>query len=160
MPIALLLFIVVPLIEIALFIQVGDAIGVLSTVALVVITAVIGVSLLRWQGLETMSRARSRMQAGEMPAREMAEGLMLLVAGITLLTPGFFTDAIGFVLLIPWSRYGLFRLVAPYIVVRGGFAPGRHSPRGDDEHTFEGEYRRTDNHAKDEPVKPERLDKK
>ncbi|MDO3381873.1 FxsA family protein [Gilvimarinus algae] len=144
MPFILLLFIVVPLIEIALFIQVGDEIGVLATVALVVFTAALGVLLLRWQGVATLLRARSRMAAGEMPAREMVEGLMLAIAGALLLTPGFFTDAVGFALLVPACRKALFNLVRDRITVQG-VAGGRTGPYGgSDGHTFEGEYERAD----------------
>ncbi|MDO3387085.1 FxsA family protein [Gilvimarinus sp. SDUM040013] len=162
MPIILLLFIGIPLLEIALFIQVGDELGVLNTVALVILTAVIGVGLLRWQGFETLSRARAKMDSGEMPAREMAEGLMLLVAGALLLTPGFFTDAVGFALLVPWLRYALFMWAGPRIMVRGGasFGAGAHfrggRPHGDTSNTFEGEFTSTPE-SSDEPDK---LDKK
>lgn len=146
MPILFLLFIVIPLIEIALFVQVGDEIGALPTVALVVFTAAVGVLLIRWQGVATLLRARTRMAEGQLPAREMIEGVMLAVAGAFLLTPGFFTDTLGFLLLIPFSRRALIHLLGDKIKVqtaagngpRGGFTPG------DDEHTFEGEYRRTD----------------
>lgn len=156
MPIALLLFIGIPLLEIALFIQVGDELGVLNTVALVVLTAVIGVGLLRWQGFETLQRARAKMDHGEMPAREMAEGLMLLVAGALLLTPGFFTDAVGFALLVPWLRYALFSWVGPRFVVRSaGQFRDRDRNQGD-AHTFEGEFYRSDRSDAD----PTRLDKK
>lgn len=153
MPFFLLLFIGVPLIEIALFIQVGGQLGVFNTVALVVLTAIIGVALLRWQGLETLTRARARMERGQMPAREMAEGLMLLVAGALLLTPGFFTDALGFLLLIPHLRYGLFAWLGPRFVVQRFYTRQR---RDDTAHTFDGEFYRTDQPEKD----PSRLDKK
>ncbi|MDO6747904.1 FxsA family protein [Gilvimarinus sp. 1_MG-2023] len=154
MPFVLLLFIGVPLVEIALFIQVGDELGVLPTVALVVITAVLGVGLLRWQGFETMTRARSRMEAGEMPAREMAEGFMLLVAGVLLMTPGFFTDTVGFLLLVPWLRYALFQWVAPRFVVRtqSPFS----GPNAGSHQTFEGEFYHPDEPVQEKP----RLDKK
>lgn len=171
MPVILLLFIIVPLIEIALFIQVGGAVGVLPTVALVVFTAVLGVGLLRWQGVGTLNRARSRMQAGEMPAREMVEGMMLLVAAVLLLTPGFFTDAVGFTLLIPASRYLLYTWFGRHLVIRGQGASfswrgGRTYSRADDRHhTFEGEYQRSDTarstqSINEEPASLEDKDKK
>lgn len=110
MPLLLLsLFIAVPLCEIALFILVGGQIGVLATIAIVVVTAVAGAVLVRRQGLATLQRARADMEANRIPAGPMAEGLAILFAGALLLTPGFLTDAIGFALLIPALRA---RLVA------------------------------------------------
>jgi len=96
-----LLFLCIPLIEIYLLIQVGEIIGALPTIFMVVFTAVLGVALLRWQGLVTLTRMQAAMARGELPAVTMIEGVFLLVAGALLLTPGFFTDAIGFALLIP-----------------------------------------------------------
>ena len=103
-PVFALIFLIVPLVEIYILIQVGQVIGALWTVLLVVLTAVIGVQLLRSQGLSTLARAQQKMNAGEMPAHELLEGLALLVAGAFLLTPGFFTDAFGFALLLPVTR--------------------------------------------------------
>ena len=118
----LLLFIVMPILEIAVLLKVGGAIGVLPTLGIVVLTAVIGTRMLRQQGTATLERARSRFGSGEMPADEMIEGLLLLVGGVLLLTPGFVTDAFGFACLIPASRRWLAtRLSARAIgVVVGG----------------------------------------
>ena len=87
-----------------LLIEVGGYIGVWPTIALVMITAVIGVALLRRQGLATLTRGMGRLQRGELPASEIVEGLLLAVAGALLLTPGFVTDAVGFILLTPFTR--------------------------------------------------------
>jgi len=95
-----LLFLIVPLVEIYFLIQVGSAIGALPTVFLVVFTAVLGVLLLRYQGFVTLRNFQSNMGRGKLPALEILEGMVLLVAGALLLTPGFFTDAIGFACLI------------------------------------------------------------
>lgn len=100
----LLAFILVPLLEIGLFIEIGGAIGALSTIALVILTAILGVSLLRLQGLITLARIREKLDQGEIPATDLAEGLILLVAAVLLLTPGFFTDAVGFLSLVPALR--------------------------------------------------------
>ncbi|MEZ5530234.1 MAG: FxsA family protein [Porticoccaceae bacterium] len=100
----LLLFIVMPILEMWLLITVGQQIGALPTIGLVLLTAVVGLSLLRRQGFDTLFRARSRLDAGELPAMEMAEGLVLALCGALLLTPGFVTDAIGFAGLIPPLR--------------------------------------------------------
>lgn len=111
-PIAALIFLVLPVVEIYLLIQVGGQIGALWTVLLVVLTAVIGVRLLKQQGLSTLMKAQQKMQAGALPASEMVEGIALLIAGAFLLTPGFFTDFVGFLLLIPASRKALLAVLA------------------------------------------------
>lgn len=105
MPVLILaLFIGIPLIEIYLLIQVGGAIGVWSTIGLVVLTAFIGTALLRQQGMATLARAQSELDQQQLPVRELFDGVCLLVGGLLLLTPGFLTDALGFALLIPPLR--------------------------------------------------------
>jgi UPF0716 protein FxsA len=94
-----LFFIAIPLIEMFLLFEVSDQIGGLSTIALVVLTAVIGVQVLKRQGLSTLLRANQRIEAGELPAQEIVEGMMLAGAGALLLTPGFITDTLGFILI-------------------------------------------------------------
>lgn len=101
---ALLLFILVPIIEMTVLIKVGSHIGALATVGLVFLTAILGVTLIRKQGLETSLKAQEKMRRGELPASEVAEGLMLLFAGLCLMMPGFITDIIGGLLLIPPLR--------------------------------------------------------
>ena len=98
------IFVVVTLAEIYVLVSVGQAIGGLSTVLLVIITAFIGSSLLRQQGWSTMAKAQQSMSEGRTPAMEMMEGVVILVSGILLLTPGFLTDALGLLGLMPWSR--------------------------------------------------------
>ncbi|MBN7769653.1 FxsA family protein [Marinobacter daepoensis] len=107
MPVFFFLFIVMPIAELTVLIQVGSIIGVLNTVGLVFLTAVIGAWLLRQQGLATLLRANERLNSGELPAREVAEGLILAVGGAMLLTPGFITDAFGFLCLLPGTRHWL-----------------------------------------------------
>ena len=99
--ILLLLFLVVPIIEIYLLIQVGGYLGAGTTIFLVVFTAVLGAWLLRIQGFSTMRRVQNSVARGEIPAIEMLGGVLLLLSGALLLTPGFFTDTIGFLLLFP-----------------------------------------------------------
>ena len=98
------IFAVVTLAEIYVLVSVGEAIGGLSTVLLVVITAFIGSNLLRQQGWSTMAKAQQSMAEGRAPAIEMLEGVVILVSGILLLTPGFITDILGLLGLMPWSR--------------------------------------------------------
>lgn len=100
----LLLFIAVPLIELMLLIKVGEIIGVLPTILLVIATAVIGVSLLKRQGLAALTKARTTLEAGEFPVESVVDGACLLVAGAFLLTPGLLTDTVGFALLVPAFR--------------------------------------------------------
>ena len=104
MRILFILFILIPIIEIWLLIEVGSLIGAFHTVGLVLLTAFIGVILLKQQGERTLSSARSRLNRGQIPGREMVDGLFLGVAGALLLTPGFVTDAIGFLLFVPPVR--------------------------------------------------------
>lgn len=137
-----LLFLVVPLIEIYLLIEVGSVLGALPTVALVVLTAIIGAFLLRLQGFVTMQRVRSSMARGEIPAVEMLEGVVLLFCGALLLTPGFFTDTLGFLGLIPALRRGMiYWLLGKGILtsrVRG--RPDQGPPGADSHRTIEGQY--------------------
>ena len=113
-PILMALFLVVPIIEIYLLIRVGGYIGVLPTIALVVLTAVIGASLLRSQGMQTYLRFNQALSEGRAPANEILEGVALLIGGALLLTPGFFTDLIGFFCLLPFTR----RPIVTFIVNR------------------------------------------
>jgi len=149
LPLLLLAFVLVPLVELYLLIEVGQVIGALPTVGLCVLTAVAGGILLRFQGLSTLQRAQAAMVRGEAPALEMLEGVALAIGGGMLLTPGFATDAIGFLCLLPWTRRALIRL----IVARARVAPASGGPRarpGADPRTLEGEFRRRDP-RRDEP---------
>jgi len=98
------IFVVVTLAEIYVLVTVGQAIGGLSTVLLVIITAFIGSSLLKQQGWSTMAKAQQSIAQGRTPAVEMFEGVVILISGVLLLTPGFITDILGLLGLMPWSR--------------------------------------------------------
>ncbi len=100
----LFIFIIVPIIEIALFIQVGGWLGLWPTLAIVILTAVIGTYLLRLQGMAELAKLQGAMQGSGSPVDPIANGALILVAGVLLLTPGFFTDAVGFALLTPPVR--------------------------------------------------------
>jgi len=152
------LFIVVPLVELYLIIEVGSVIGALWTVLLVVLTAVIGVSLLRIQGFNTLNRARQNMEMGTLPAMEMMEGMILAVGGAFLITPGFITDTLGFLCLIPATRRAMIRYLMQHSRIHGqGFYSHgtTHNSRGHGDHghndhghhkgrTIEGEFHRDD----------------
>lgn len=108
MPLILLfLFVAVPIAEIALLIKVGEAIGVLWTIILVIITALIGTAMLRSQGISVLTRAQQAVQEGRLPMDSVVDGVCLLLAGAFLLTPGLITDTIGFLLFVPALRRGL-----------------------------------------------------
>lgn len=104
MGILLLLFILVPAIELALLLEVGSRLGTLPTLGLIAATGVVGASLARRQGLAVLGRAQDQMARGELPAGSLADGVMILVAGALLITPGILTDAFGFLLLVPVFR--------------------------------------------------------
>lgn len=142
-PLIVALFLAVPVIEIYLLIQVGQVIGAGWTIMLVVLTAVIGVWLLRIQGLSTLTRAQQKLQSNELPAREILEGMALVVAGAFLLTPGFFTDTIGFLLLFPPTRIALVSMAASRMVVSAGVQQRPRAPQDGD--VIDGvNYRRED----------------
>ena len=161
----LLLFIIVPLIELYFILVVGGAIGAFWTVLLVIMTAVIGVNLLRIQGMSTLTRAQRNMAKGQIPAMEMMEGIALAVAGVLLITPGFITDVIGFLCLVPATRQAIIRYIMAKSSVHtsfGGQSASWHSSHHQRQHretgaespetkrpkkvgrTIEGEYRRED----------------
>ncbi|TQV70899.1 FxsA family protein [Aliikangiella marina] len=107
MPILLILFILVPIIEIGVFIQVGGFLGLWPTLLIVLVTAVLGVNLLKQQGLRAWMDIQTSMAQGKVPAVEMASAAQLLFAGGLLLTPGFVTDGVGFALMVPAVRLAL-----------------------------------------------------
>jgi UPF0716 protein FxsA len=142
----LLIFVAVPIIEIVLFIQVGGAIGTPWTLAIVVITAVVGTILMRTQGLRTIANLQSSLGRGENPVTHIAHGACILIAGVVLLTPGFFTDAVGIALLIPAVRvfvikYASARIQAnSFTVNQDGPRANKHRQRNDDPTIVEAEY--------------------
>ena len=91
-----LIFIVIPIIEISIFITVGSNIGILNTVGIILLTALVGIFLIRRRGLSLLFSARQNMYDGVMPTNEIKGGIFLLISGLLLITPGFFTDCIGF----------------------------------------------------------------
>ena len=120
MPFALVpfLLLVVPAVEIAAFIAIGGQIGIGWTLAMILVTAIIGSFLLRQQGLQLFQRVQNEMNAGQIPGQALGESAMILVAGILLLTPGFVTDGIGFLLFVPPIRLAIWSAVASRINLR------------------------------------------
>jgi UPF0716 protein FxsA len=148
-PLLVILFLSLPLIEIYVMIQIGSVIGAGWTVLAIVATAVLGAALIRRQGFGVYMRMNNSMAKGELPAMEMIEGLALLIAGLMLLTPGFITDAIGFLLLVPALRQALaLSLLKSHFIQR--VDPGdvqaryRHTEVHHQKGPIDGEYRRID----------------
>ncbi len=133
------IFIIVPMVEIYFLIKVGSMFGASWTILLVVLTAVIGAALVKAQGFSTFARVQQQIRAGQVPAMEMTEGLFLLVAGALLLTPGFFTDAIGFACLTPPLRRGVIRYAMKRSLMRS--ADNTSAQSNHTEGSIEGEYR-------------------
>ena len=140
--IILALFIIVPVAEIALFIELGGNFGVFNTLLLIIVTAVLGASLVRQQGFQTLANVKKQTAAGNLPAMEMAEGAALLFAGALLLTPGFLTDTIGFCLLIPPLRRKWIRFLGSQGFVTMAAAGQSQSRTNTTQHgnVIEGEY--------------------
>ena len=136
--IATLIFFLVPLIEMVILIEVGGLIGALPTISLVILTAVAGIWLLRLEGIATLHRVQNKVARGEVPETELLEGIMLIFGGALLLTPGFATDAAGFICLLP----GLRRPIASKIISSARFTsiitPRHASPF--DGHTIDGDF--------------------
>ena len=148
MRILLILFIVLPLLEIALLIKIGGIIGAPLTIVCVVMTAFLGLLLLRQQGPNTMRRAQQKLTTGQVPAKEMVEGVFLAIGGALLLTPGFVTDFFGFCCLVPGIRqvilgFGL-KHFQMKVMKSQGFGPTFEA----DSHTIEGEFTREENKKK------------
>ena len=135
-----LLFIAVPIIEIYLLLEVGGVIGAIPTIGLVVLTAAVGAALVRAQGFSTIMQVRRSLEAGEVPAVAIIEGILLLVAGALLLTPGFVTDAVGFGCLIPPLRRAFILRFIEMRVIR----PHHAGPAARHGHVIEGEFKRED----------------
>ncbi len=152
----LLMMVAVPILEIVVFIQAGDLIGLWPTLLSVVLTAFMGTALLRHQGLSTLQKVQQSMNAGRPPVAEMFDGLCLFVAGLLLLTPGFITDGVGFLLFVPPLRAfilgGLVRRLS--VAMKDGEA-GNARPTGGntgDGTVIEGEY----HEVKDGPASGQR----
>ncbi|MFQ5936408.1 MAG: FxsA family protein [Acidiferrobacterales bacterium] len=138
-------FLLVPLVEVWLLITVGGVIGVGWTIFFIILTAVLGAFLVRAQGMSTLVRSQAMLDRGELPALELLEGVALLIAGALLLTPGFFTDAVGFTLLIPTLRRSMIRRwVLRALNWRISRSPRRGPPGDDQGRTLEGDFRRVD----------------
>lgn len=156
----LLLFIGIPLLEITLFIQIGGAIGLGWTLAIVIATAVLGAWMVRSQGARAMLNLRTSFSSLQDPTEPLAHGAMILFSGALLLTPGFFTDFVGFALLIPAVRSAVYRNLRARINVQNfqmgpdSQQPRPPNPRGQPDHrVIDGEFEEVEpeNPPKDDP---------
>jgi UPF0716 protein FxsA len=137
-PKLLALFILVPLVELALFLVLGSRIGLWPTLAIIIVTGTIGAWLAKSQGTRALRNFRQAIASGRLPHTEIVDGLMILIAGALLLTPGFLTDAVGFAVLIPSLRAGFRKTLAALLLARflpPGIVPGQarsdpHPPPG------------------------------
>lgn len=131
------IFLIATLIELYVIISVGEIIGAFSTVLLVVLTAAMGSFLLKQQGFQTLKKAQNTITNGGVPAIEILEGIVLLVSGVLLLTPGFITDTIGLLGLLPWTR----RAFVQYMLAKNTYKmfdkPKKHQPKAD---VLDGEF--------------------
>lgn len=140
------LFIIIPIIEITVLMQVGELIGAWSTVAIVIISAWLGAKYVRQQGLATLQSVQTKMSQGEMPSGEIVTGLMLLVAGVLLVTPGFVTDIFGLLLLVPSFRQALASAVQKQLQASQGNAFGSNA------HFYSSTYTQTGGHTYDNDI--------
>ncbi len=138
MPFLILVFVLI-YIELTLFIKAAAEIGALATVAMVFVTAIVGISIIMRQGMKTMVKAQTKAHSGQTPAKEIIEGILLGVAAVLLLVPGFFTDTLGFILLTPIRSKVAETALGRWIVKSpmSRYTPGRDK-------VIEGEYRNMD----------------
>ncbi len=140
-----LLFVTIPIVEIALFIQIGGWLGLWPTLGIVVLTAILGTFLVRAQGLLALSQIQSNLQNLRDPTESIAHGAMILASGLLLLTPGFFTDAIGFSLLIPQVRLAIFSYIRSRIKVQSFVHPANtRTETFRDDNTIDGDFSEID----------------
>lgn len=143
-----LAFLAVPMIEIALFISVGGAIGLFPTLAIVVLTAILGTYLVRTQGRLALGQVQRSFSQLTDPTEPLAHGAMILFSGALLLTPGFFTDALGFALLVPQIRSAVFHWISRRVTVaqvhmggQPGAGPSGFRPHRPEEDIIDGDFR-------------------
>ncbi|MFK7874987.1 MAG: FxsA family protein [Paracoccaceae bacterium] len=141
----LIAFIAIPLVEIALFIQVGGAIGLWSTLLIVVITAILGTYLVRQQGTQVLGQLKNQMSEMRDPTEALVHGAMIVFSGALLLTPGFFTDAVGFALLIPNVRARMFEALKDRLKTHSfDTGPDTQRPKSGQSDVIDGEFEEID----------------
>ena len=134
----LIIFIILPIIEISIFIQIGGFVGTFNTILIIFLTAAVGVYFVRQQGFRTFQKISSELQNQQIPVQGMFDGLVILIAGILLVTPGFLTDIIGFLGLIPYTRVFLLTVIKNLFLQRYSNAHKQYK-KGMDE-TIDGDF--------------------
>ncbi|MAF97198.1 MAG: hypothetical protein CMH26_01020 [Micavibrio sp.] len=137
-------FIIIPLIELALFATVSEEIGIWTTLLLAFLTAIIGGALVKQQGIQTIISMRYALDKGKMPLNEIFDGFCLVAAGALLITPGFLTDTIGFALLTPPFRSLVRQIIRKHTQWEVSVSPNNNSRVYNDETIIEGEYEKLD----------------
>lgn len=138
----IVIFLVIPFMELAIFASVSEHIGIWTTLSLAFITAIIGGLLVKYQGLQTIFSMRQAMDQGKMPLSEIFDGFCLVAAGALLITPGFLTDSIGFALLVPPIRTFLRHLIKNH--TQWAVSGGEWTVKRGDSDIIEGEYEHVD----------------
>jgi len=141
------IFLVTPILEILLFIEIGGLIGTVPTILIVIVTAIVGSILLRLQGSAVLQRTQQSLRAGEVPVDPVIDGISLLLAGALLLTPGFFTDTVGFLLFVPPLRRAIAKRIFKHMMQSGNVfvvdgsesEPPRGPRNGDDRRSRPGD---------------------
>lgn len=147
-----IIFILIPIVEIYVFLQVGDEIGIMTTLLLAFMTAILGGIIIKYQGLATLHAVQESVQHGKAPIAEIFDGFCLVAAGATLITPGFVTDTIGFLLLVPAVRNSLRHHIGKHIEMRSmnNINPG-NPYQSRDPNIIEAEYTRVEDEDDPKP---------
>ncbi|QTR47892.1 FxsA family protein [Thiothrix litoralis] len=153
-PVFTVLLLLVPFIELWLLIKVGSAIGAFATILLLILSGVFGMFLLRHQGLVTLAKFQREMQTGQPPAQAGLEGIMLLLSGLLFIIPGFFSDILGLILLLPPTRYLLIKALLKRGVVSATGFQYSQSSRSYNSHDIEGEVVHRDDDTKNSLDRP------
>lgn len=140
LPSLALLFLGVPLVEFYFLVKIGGSIGALNTVLLSVVTAFMGIALLRHQGMATVGRLQKNFMEGKVPAGDVLEGIILLVGGGLLLLPGFFTDVLGFLCLIPFTRQLISSLLVKNVSLQAHVGGTPFDNNNTNDHVIDGEF--------------------
>jgi len=134
----LIIFIILPIIEISIFIQVGGFVGIFNTILIIFLTAAVGVYFVRQQGFRTFLKITAELQNQQFPVQGMFDGLVILISGILLVTPGFLTDIIGFLGLIPQTRVFLLGIIKNLFLQR--YSNARKQYKKDMDETIDGDF--------------------
>lgn len=120
----LLIFVVVPALEIGFFVWTGSYLGILPLISLIILSGVIGIMFVKYQGLETLRRVQQSLQRGEMPTEHLLDGICIIIGAALLIAPGFLTDLLGFLLVLPWTRQPFKYVIVAFLkkkLQNGGF---------------------------------------